>query len=244
MVFDRGCYFDSLDIGEACAHEYAAAVLLDSAKPLREAVGAPWDLSRRPTNIAVSALTLRVDQQAGEATFLLHRRDASKVGHAGGLYQVLPVGIFQPSGNAPWNERNDFDLWRSLIREYAEELLGGSEDYDSERAPIDYAAWPFAARLNEARREGTVRAYVVGLGTDPLTFATDLLTMIIVEARTFDEFFDDLVDINSEGQVVTSDGRGISLTAANVDRFVQHEPTQAAGAALLRLAWRHRASLM
>lgn len=36
----------------------------------------------------------------------------------------------------------------------------------------------------------------------------------------------------------------VPLTAEPVERYARHEPTQAAGAALLRLAWRHRPVLL
>ena len=55
-----------------------------------------------------------------------------------------------------------------MIREYAEELLGGSEDYGAERALIDYDAWPFAATMTQGLAEGAIRANVLGLGLDPL----------------------------------------------------------------------------
>ncbi len=51
----------------------------------------------------------------------------AKVGHASGLYQVIPVGIFQASSDRSWNEQNGFLLWRCLLREFAEELLGQDE---------------------------------------------------------------------------------------------------------------------
>ena len=60
------------------------------------------------------------------------------------MYQVLPVGVFQPAGEEPWNTSNDFSLWRCIIRELAEELGGNADDYDTHRGPIDYDAWPFA----------------------------------------------------------------------------------------------------
>jgi hypothetical protein len=105
---------------------------------LRALIGDPCDLRRRPANLAVSTLTLRHEAASGGASFLLHWRDPAKVGHAGGLYQVIPVGVFQPSGEAAWNERRDFSLWRCVIREFAEELRGRSEDYGSEAGPVDY----------------------------------------------------------------------------------------------------------
>jgi hypothetical protein len=251
LRFGLGHYFDGLNIGEASAHEYAAHQLEHGRTPLRATAKAPWDLTRRSTNVAISTLTLRLDRAAGEASFLLHRRDPAKVGHAGGLYQVIPVGVFQPSDPAPWNETNDFDLWRNTIREYSEELLGAPESYASDRAPIDYPAWPFAARLTRARERGEVRMLVLGLGTDPLTFATDILTVAVFDAPVFDELFTDLVTDNNEGRIVTTlagtggqTGAGIPFTEDTVDHVAHHQPMQAAGAALLTLAWHHHDTLL
>ena len=252
LRFGLGTYFDHLDIGEACAHEFAAGQLglLDPAEqPIRATVGDPCDPDRRPTNLAISTLTLRLDRNTGEATFLLHRRDPEKVGHAAGLYQVLPTGVFQAAGEARWNLLNDFSLWRSMVREYAEEFLGESEDYGAERAPIDYDAWPFAARMKQGLDRGDIRAYVLGMGVDPLTFATDLLTVVVIDAELYDELFAGTVATNEEGEVVSSlDGsstpHGVPFKQDVVDRFVRDEPMQAAGAALLWSAWKERRLLL
>ncbi|WP_439660271.1 hypothetical protein ACSHWB_01455 [Lentzea sp. HUAS TT2] len=225
LTFGIGTYFDGIDVGEASAHEYAAreAGRID-ALPLRAQVGDPCDPRQRPVNVAVSTLTLRHDEASGEATFFLHWRDPKRVGHAGGMFQVLPVGVFQGVSEA------DFSLWHCMIREFAEEMLGAEEIHE-----VDYAAWPFARRLTEA-----ARVFYLGMGVDPLTFATDMLTVAVIEAGEFDELFGDLVSHNEEGQVL----RPLAFTAENVERFVHHEPTQAAGAALLSLAWEHRSALL
>lgn len=241
LVFGNGEYFDSLDTGEASAHEYAGADLGDlHTQTLRTAIGDPTDLSRRPTNVAVSALTLRYDQRTGETTMPLHRRDPTKVGHAGGMIQVIPVGVFQPVGPEPWNLTNDLSLWRGMLREYAEELLGAPEDYDTTEEPFDYEAWPFGAEMNAALQAGHVRPHVLGMGVDPLTFATDILAAVVFDAETYDELFADAVAQNVEGSVIPS----IPFTTNQVDRYARQEPTQAAGAALLRLAWHHRGTLL
>ncbi len=208
LVFGDGTYFDSIDTGEAAAHEYAAG----GPAPLRKAVGDPTDLARRPANMAISALTIRRDPTAGD-TFLLHWRDPAKVGHAGGLYQVVPVGVFQSSGPA------DFDLWRFLLREYAEEVLGEPEV----DAP-DYATWPFAVAMTG---NPGIAAHVLGLGVDPLTFATDLLVRVVVDAPVFDAIFGERVAVNDEGAVTAR-----PFTAEAIEGL----PMQAAGAALVRLA--------
>ncbi len=240
LTFTRGRYFDGIDTGEAAAHEYAATRLGGRPAGLRALIADPCDLRRRPANLAISTLTVRLDRATRRASFLLHWRDPAKVGHAGGLYQVIPVGIFQPSGEAGWNERQDFSLWRCMIREFAEELRGRSEDYGSEAGPVDYDAWPFARQMAGAADRGQIRVWCLGLGTDPLTYATDLLTVAVIDSGVFDELFSLSPRHNAEGSVLAAR----EFAAHVIDRVVTGEPVQAAGAAVLRLAWRHRDALI
>jgi hypothetical protein len=190
---------------------------------------------------------LRADH-AG-AAMILHWRDPARVASGGGMYQVAPVGVFQPSHDAQWNQANDFSLWRCIVRELSEELLGAGEDYRSDVAPIDYERWPLHAELAAARRAGRMRVYWVGLGVDPLTLAADLMSVAVLDADLFDATFAGLVRANDEGRIVTGDGAagaavGVAFKAANIDRFTSAEPMQPAGAALLRIAWQHRDTLL
>ena len=243
LAFTRGRYFDGVDTGEAAAHEYAAARLagLDGhrqdqhrAAGPRARIADPCDLTRRPANLAITTLTLRFDAATGRASFLLHWRDPAKVGHAGGLYQVIPVGVFQPSGEASWHEREDFSLWRCMLREFDEELRGTPEEYGA--GPVDYDSWPFARHMAAALDRGQIRVWCLGLGVDPLTYATDLLTVAVIDSRVFDELFSLDPRGNDEGSVLAAR----EFAAHVIDRTVTSEPVQAAGAAVLRLAWRHR----
>ena len=251
-------YFDAMNLGHAVAHELAAAQeqagpAQEQARPgpalaglpLRAALGDPCALSQRTTLTAVTTLTLRRAPD-GAASFLLHWRDPARVNHAGGAYQVMPAGIFQPVTDRPAAQQADFSLWRCMTREFSEELLGGSEDYPTRDGVLDYGLWPFARELAAARDAGTLRVHCVGLGVDPLTLATDLLTVAVFDSEVFDRLFRDLVTANAEGRVVTENGSAaIPFTAATVDRFTGGaEPMQTAGAALLRLAWQHRGDLL
>jgi hypothetical protein len=236
LAFTRGCYFDGVDTGEAAAHEYAATRLGVPPAGLRALIGDPCDLRRRPANLAISTLTLRLDRAAGRASFLLHWRDPAKVGHAGGLHQVIPVGVFQPSSEAAWTW--DFSLWRCMVREFAEELAGRSEDYGP--GLVDYDSWPFARQLTTALDRGRIRAWCLGLGADPLTYATDLLTVAVIDSEVFDGLFSLSPRANAEGSVLAAR----EFAAPVIDRIVTREPVQAAGAAVLRLAWRHRDTLL
>ena len=234
LAFTRGRYFDGVDTGEAAAHEYAATRLGARPAGLRARIADPCDLGRRPVNLAITTLTLRFEAATGRASFLLHWRDPAKVGHAGGMYQVIPVGIFQPSGEASWHEREDFSLWRCMLREFDEELRGTPEEYGA--GPVDYASWPFARHMAAALDRGQVRVWCLGLGVDPLTYATDLLTVAVIDSRVFDELFRLDPRGNAEGRVLAAR----EFAAHVIDRIVTTEPVQAAGAAVLRLAWRHR----
>ncbi|MQY06643.1 transcriptional regulator [Actinomadura macrotermitis] len=201
LRFGPGRYFDAVNVGQAAAHELAAG-----GHALRARIGDPLDLARRPALLAISTLTV-----TASGSYVLHWRDPAKVAHAGGLHQVMPVGLFQPP--AP------LDLWANMTREFGEELLGRPEGEDA----------ALHTRLSEARAQGRIRVYCLGLGVDPLTFATDLLTVAVL---TDDSPLDGLVAVNDEGTVSRRPFDG-TLPA----------PLQPAGAATLRLAWRHRAAL-
>jgi hypothetical protein len=254
LEFGPGRYFEMINTGEAVAHEYAAAALADGAPaspspgklPLRSLIGDPTDLRRRPVMAAVATLVLRVGP---EVQMILHWRDPVRVATGGGMYQVAPVGMFQPSHDAAWNQAHDFSLWRAIVRELSEELLGADEDYHSDTAPIDYQRWPLYATLADARRAGTLRVHWLGLGVDPLTLVVDMLTVAAFDAAVFDAVFADLVPANAEGRMVTAADptgttSGIAFNAATVERYSTAEPMQPAGAALLRLAWQHRDALL
>jgi hypothetical protein len=241
LVFGRGRFFDGVDVGGAASFEYAAADLgLIDRCAYREGFGNPTNLNVRSCALATCALTLRYDRTTGTALFPLHYRDPALVGHAGGLYQVIPVGIFQPSGEAEWNEANDLDLWRGLLREYAEELLGASSLPCSSDAPIDYAAWPLARAMTDALGSGAIRAYCLGLGADPLTYAMDLLAVVVIDAPLYDELFGALVADNAEGVVLSPR----PFDEPTVKELLARAPLQAAASALLALAHEHRDVLL
>jgi len=249
-----GRYFEGVNIGEALAHELSAAPDGDPGwvtaprLPFRDFIGDPCDLARRSAMCAITTLTLR-RTASGDASFLLHWRDPARVTHAGGLYQVMPVGIFQPTDANPASVGNDLSLWRSMAREFSEELLGTTEDYHGFGSPLDYGRWPFYRALSAARGAGKMSVFCLGMGVDPLTLAVDILAAAVFDNDLFDDLFAGLVAANAEGRVVGGPGTpgapGVPFTAEVIRRFGGGaEPTQAAGAAVLQLAWQHRARLL
>lgn len=255
MDFGLAAYFDKLDVCEALAHELAIASMegpsaddLRGVLPFRELVGDPFDLSRRAVIPAITTLTIRLRRFPAAPTFLLHWRDPSRVATAGGVYDVIPAGEFQPSSVALWDRSNDFSLWRNMVREYSEELLGHPEHDGTRSAAIDYDEWPLYQQLGAARRRGRVRAHLLGVGLDALTLAATILTVVVIDDDVFDEIFGAAVQFNEEGEVVgVSEGRatdGVPFTAETIDRLLTTEPLAAPGAACLALAWQHRQRLL
>jgi hypothetical protein len=256
LSFGIATYFDKLDVAEAAGHELALAHRSGGSGeismrdlPFRALIGDPFDLERRAVLPAVTTLTLRRQRTRGTATFLLHWRDPEKVATAAGIYDVIPAGEFQPSSIASWDQRNDFDIWKNIVREFSEELLGTPEHDGSRSAPIDYDSWPLYRTLQQARHDGRLSAYCLGAGVDALTLAPTILTVVVMDDDVFDQAFKDAVQVNSEGVVVMDDGagsdsKGLPFEERTVDRLLTSEPMASPGAACLALAWRHRIALL
>ncbi|MDT3438841.1 helix-turn-helix transcriptional regulator [Pseudofrankia sp. BMG5.37] len=251
LTFGHTTYFDPVDVCETVAHETAAAMMSGGlawpSLPFRRRVGDPFDLASRPVLPSVNTLTIRADRDS--ASFLLHRRSAGSVATAGGVYHVIPAGVFQPSGITPFHHRADFDLWRNIMRELSEELLGNTEHDGNSSAPIDYDADEPFRTFDEARRDGRVRVSCFGVGVDALTLFAEILTVVVIEADTFDALFADMVHSNAEGTVVSAGPHravadGIPFTYATLRRLIDSEPLAPAAAACLELAWRNREQLL
>lgn len=257
MDFGLATYFDKLDLSEAVAHELADAV--DSSArgqqvgwadlPLRSLVGDPFDLRRRFVMPAVETLTLRRDRKTGGATFLLHWRDPAKVATAAGIYGLIPAGEFQPSSVASWDRQNDFSIWRGMVREFSEELLGEPERDGSSGEPLDYENWSLYRDLEVSRAEGRVRPYCVGMGLDTLTLTATVLTVVVIDDDVFDDLFGETVRINAEGELVasseaTSVSGGLPFDGPTVNRLLTTEPMASPGACILDRAWRFHDHLL
>lgn len=253
LTFGHTTYFDAVDVCEAVAHETARVAetatpdgLRWGRLPFRQLVGDPFDLSRRPLLPSINTVTIRAGRPA---RFVLHRRNAGHVAVAGGMYHVMPAGVFQPSGISPAHQAHDFDLWRNVMREYSEEYLGVGEHDGSSSRLVDYDHTEPFRSMYAARRDGTLRVFYLGLGLDALTLFGEILTVAVFAADLFDRLFDGLVPVNSEGAVVLASpaGRaadGLPFDEPTVRRLLEGEPLAPSAAACLHLAWRSRAQIL
>lgn len=257
IEFGLANYFDKIDFCETVGHELAAVCMteglprspekLHGRLPFRELIDNPFDPQRRVIIPGIATLTIRLRRYPAEPSFLLHWRDAAKVATAGGTYGVIPTGEFQPSSMALWDRHNDFDIWRNIVREYSEELLGEPEHDGTRSQPIGYQQWPLFQRLQSARADGLVSVFCLGLGLNALTLAACVLTVVVIDDDVFTEVFGSMVRFNEEGEIVAL-GRGtpiegVPFSEAAVWRILETEPVAGSGTACLALAWRHRKAI-
>jgi transcriptional regulator with XRE-family HTH domain len=210
LDFGLAAYFDKLDISEAVGHELARACMADPALmssprrlrgrlPFRDRIDDPFDPQRRAIIPAITTLTIRLRRYPADPSFLLHWRDPAKVATAGGIYDVVPAGEFQPSSVALWDRHNDFSIWRNIVREYSEELLGTPEHDGTRSQPINYPSWPLYQLLEQGLEDGSVTAHLLGIGLDALTLAATILTVVVIDDDAFGQAFGSVVRFNDEG---------------------------------------------
>jgi hypothetical protein len=253
LGFNYTSYFSVLDVCEASAHEFAHAWLAAGRKrpsfpelPFRRSVTDPFDLSARPVLPGIATLTIRRDPIEGHRMYL-HHRDARSVAAGGGMYHVMPAGVFQPASLAPAHQTNDFSLWRNIQREFSEEFLGNCEHDGNSVDPIAYDTDEPFASFERARQAGDFRVFACAMVVEPLTLGVELVTVAVIAAPVFDALFSDMVAVNEEGAAVSTEaGRptvGIPFTEAARERL-RTEPLAPIARACIELAWRYRHQLL
>ena len=209
----------------------------------------PFDLHGHHVIPAITTLTLCRDRSRGTATFLLHWRDPSRVATAGGIYDVIPAGEFQPSSIGPWSYAADLDLWRNIVREYSEELLGEPEHDGSRGTPVDYDSWPFYRALTRCRASGRLRRVVPRRRswTPSRSPRRSRPWSSSIRTRSTRSSAGRRVKRRGHNRDVAP-GRGSAQVfrspEENVERLLADEPMAPPGAACLYLAWQHRDFLL
>jgi transcriptional regulator with XRE-family HTH domain len=253
LGFHYTSFFSALDVCEASAHEFAQAWLAAGRKrpsfaelSFRRSIVDPFDLSARPVLPGIATLTIRRDPIEGHRMYL-HHRDASAVAGGGGVYQVIPAGLFQPAALEPAHQNNDFSLWRNIQREFSEEFLGNCEHDGNSIDPIAYDIDEPFVSFERARQTGDFRVFACAMVCEPLTLTVELVTVAVIEAPVFDALFSGMVAVNEEGAAVSTEaGRptvGIPFTEASRERL-HAEPLAPSARACIELAWQHRRQIL
>lgn len=242
MVFTRSGYFAYLDTCEVLAFEaqLAHAVWWRRAS-YRRRLRDPFDFRNRVASLGIDTLTIRRD--GDRAGFFLHQRDPKRVVNNATLLGVIPAGEFTPSDVSSEAVSRDLDLWKNIMREYAEEMLGVDDAQGQGGKWIDYASESPYWELEMARATGELQVKVLGLGVDPLPWKPELLTVCVIDAEVFDRIFAPVPPRNDEGIIIAGDGKGLPFDAATIDRYCHEDKVSPNTEACLRLAWQHRAEL-
>ncbi|GAB3900901.1 hypothetical protein ACFQ1S_01460 [Kibdelosporangium lantanae] len=246
ITLTTGKYFDHLDTTTVLAYETAAR-LVSGRKRIQDGryrryVDDPFDLTRRTTGLGINTLTVRRGQNG--CGFYMHRRNGRWVAEGSELIHTVPAGEFTPSDVGLQAQEDDLNLWRNIMREYAEEFLDMEEAYGRGGRPINYAEQAPFKQLDQARKNGDLKAYLLGVGLDPLDWKPALFTICVFEAKAFDAIFADIVVDGKEGTILVGpDGFGIPFNARFVHMYADDRNTTNAGTVNLRLAWHHRVAL-
>jgi hypothetical protein len=242
--FVDGDYFGHLDTSEILAYEMAAVERswFKLRRSYRQTIGDPFDLRARSTSLGV--LTLTICLTADGARFLMHSRDGDQIVVASKVIHVVPAGEFTPSSVNLEANTEDFDIWNTIMREYAEELLDKEEAYGKEGVGPNYTHDTPYRELNEARQDGTLRIYALGIGLDPLTWKPELFTVCVFESAIFDSIFQAIAKRTWEGTILRgSDGKGLRFDAETVNRYADDPNIRRGASVCLKQAWKHRTAL-
>ncbi|MFI1394962.1 transcriptional regulator [Streptomyces sp. NPDC020681] len=253
LVFGGGQYFDLVDQNEAVAHELAVATGKSLRQPswrrvpMRAALKRdPLSLGKRVVLPAIATLTVRRTPD-GQGTFFLLHRGVGQVATGGGVYGPIPAGMHQPASLSPLGYRRDLPLWRTIMREYNEELLGAPEAAGAGGQEVDYTAPPYGA-LDSALAEGSLRVWCFGMGLEPLNLAVCLLTVAVFESAVFDTIFAEAVLVNEEGILVSGPRQGAEIPGLPLSeeaiRDLHSSRIAPPAAGLLHLALEHKDLLL
>ncbi|MFF1380965.1 hypothetical protein [Streptomyces sp. NPDC058308] len=270
LTLTMGSYFDWYDTGEALGYEAAKRYVETGGAtivgPYRQSLADPFHFAGRCATPGVNTLTIRASRRG--PVFYLHRR--TSVATARGTVHVVPAGEFQPSGGPHSGHTtggDDLDLRSTIIREYAEELLGAPDVNDprTHGTPVDFTAQH--ADVESALRGGGARCHYLGCGLYPLTWKPEILTVCVFEERLFDRVFAAMERETMEGRLEGRGGRllsdddrlpgtldamrggkkrpyqGLPFDQETVQTYVNDPTTLPAARACLDLAWRHRQAL-
>lgn len=243
LVFSKQIhsYFDKIDYGEYLVYD------LSHQNQKR-----PWikghsnrDLLLRQLQepadyVILSGIsTLTIIHDGEDLRIIMHLRGQQDTAYASGTFHVIPAGEFQPSSLATVSVDEDFNLWKNIMREYAEEISLIKEYDGNETVPFNYNVEPIVSLQDEIAKNN-IRPFYLGTGLDPITFQGEILTAVVFKEETFNNIFPNIVTENFEGKIITDRDRwGRQFTQEEYASY-RGANTFAAGEAILNIVWRNR----
>ncbi len=237
----RHSYFDKINHGAYLVHELSLDSLRRSHIPKRSNRKRLLKHLRTPQDYVVLSgiSTLTIIHDGEELRIIMHLRGETETAYAEGTYHVIPAGEFQPSCLATTSFDEDFDLWKNIIREYAEELLCLNEYDGNSTVPFDYSEEPFLSLENE-RANSNIKAFYLGTGLDPISFQGEILTAVVFKEKVFNKIFPNIINKNCEGKIITDKHRWGKQFTEKEFKSYRDANILATGEAILNTAWRNK----
>jgi hypothetical protein len=256
-------YFDYINTCEVLGAELADSLLTNPKSlqhvflPLRGDPARAFDFSWRAAYPSVNCLAIFLNYSDARRPkgnyFLLHKRDETQL-QAQNTVHVVPAGGHQ--GFAAGSGRRDTALWRTIVREFCEELFNVEDLYKQPDSWEDFLLHPRVAKIRDVcfrEQDPAARIWLHGFGLDPVTLKPEVIATIVVDwAKVLMRWERPKIEFNWELQKkVKKDGtrdQWVPLSKAELlrqargsvqslgDRFLSTLP---AGAACLLQTHRH-----
>ncbi len=196
-----GRYYDYINTCEVLGAELADQIVRRKIDDLDNVVltrrGSSEDaykLDFRASYPGVNCLTIFRDYNEEEKLpkgnyFLLHKRDETQL-QAQNSVHVLPAGGHQ--GYSKGAAREDTAIWRTVVREFFEELFDKESLYNQSESLEDVLLNPDIETLTRIFFHGEdpgARIYLHGFGLDPITLKPEVIVTIVVDWKIVQKKF-------------------------------------------------------
>jgi hypothetical protein len=174
--------------------------------------------------------------------FALHWRGSTTI-EAQNTVHVVPAGGHQPLAESYGDDR-EISIWRTVVREFCEELFNKEEAAKLKRRGEDFLSLPEVRPLVDGFfKSGATKVYLLGAGLDPVTTKPEILVAIVADWKKASTKTEIHLKDNYEGTAKWMDlSRGNLLREANLPR--PDKVLLPAGKACLLLAHKHYNILM
>ena len=202
LTCGAGSYFDYHDTCEILGIELAAWMLADRRErerllretginhpecalredgtdlPMRTQVDDIFNLRNRCCVLGVSTMLIGLDRNK-RGHYYWHQR-GQEVAVNPGARSVVPSGTFEPFSSNFGSYPDDFRLTATVLREFAEELLGADDFNEPGRhaASIETKA-PQLRPFIDQLKDGRATIHFLGIGFDPVTTVPEALTVLV-----------------------------------------------------------------
>ena len=244
----RSDYFSYMDNCELLFFEFARAVwkqfIIKGKKavankiknkhiPIRKSLDI-FNFQNRCVGIGINTIFLMKD--GNKISFFKHKRAPGATMEAINTEHVVPAGTFQPRTGIPATQDIDFDIYKNILRELGEELLGKKDMEEIKTSTEDITKDRKIKEFHNLVLEGYAKAFFLGWGMDPLTTKAEFLTAFVVNIQEFKKRFGEpQFKHNWEGEHYS-----FSFDKDTILEFVNGPYTLPAGAGCAKLAWKNK----